>query len=99
MLVLVDARTGRIIEKHETKTLLDFLKNEWAGWYPYYMDGRLHTTYGPHGSFLGCIDESKYWAEHDPINTSKKLKAPRKTERSGIDARVACDFSLCWGRC
>lgn len=67
MLVLVDARTGRIVEKHKNKTLLEFLKNEWAGWYPYYMDGRLHTTYGPHGSFFGCFDESKYWAEHDDL--------------------------------
>ncbi|MGI9862710.1 hypothetical protein SDD30_15140 [Moorella naiadis] len=63
MLALVDAKTGRIIKKHKGKTLLEFLENDWGGWYPYYMDGRLHTTYEARGSFFGCVDETKYWVE------------------------------------
>lgn len=65
MLALVDARTGRIIERHEDKTLMEFLESEWGGWSPYYLDGRLHKTYGLRGSWLGCVDETRFWVELD----------------------------------
>ena len=59
MFVLIERKTGRIVERHD-RDYNYFLENEWGGLFPFMKDGCLRFSYG---QILGCHQYDYYWRE------------------------------------